>query len=49
VSLRVIEEIQAEGMDIDLLEMRSLKPLDIASIRLSLDRTHKRMLMTIVS
>ena len=37
----VIEEIQAEGMDIDLLEMRSLKPLDIASIRASLAKTHK--------
>ena len=32
---------QAEGLDIDLLEMRSLKPLDIASIRESLARTHK--------
>jgi len=37
----VIEEIQAEGMDIDLLELRSLKPLDIAGIKASLSRTHK--------
>merc|ERR1719502_727669 len=37
----VVEEIQAEGMDVDVLEMRSLKPLDIASIRESLSRTHK--------
>merc|ERR1711871_1536611 len=37
----VIEEIQAEGMDVDLLEMRSLKPLDIPAIRASLERTHK--------
>ena len=29
------------GLDIDLIEMRSLKPLDIASIRDSLSRTHK--------
>jgi len=36
----VLEEIMAEGMDIDLLEMRSLKPLDIPSIRASLERTH---------
>ena len=28
-------------MDVDLLEMRSLKPLDIPSIRESLSRTHK--------
>merc|ERR1711871_449673 len=37
----VLEEIQAEGMDVDLLEMRSLKPLDIPSIRESLARTNK--------
>jgi len=37
----VVEEIQAEGMDVDVLEMRSLKPLDIPSIRASLERTHK--------
>jgi len=36
-----LEDIQAEGMDIDLLEMRSLKPLDIPSIRASLAKTHK--------
>merc|ERR1711871_1935313 len=29
----VIEEIQAEGMDVDLIEMRSLKPLDMATIK----------------
>ncbi|KAG8469566.1 hypothetical protein KFE25_006021 [Diacronema lutheri] len=37
----VIEAIQAEGCDIDLLELRSLKPLDMDSIRTSLQRTHK--------
>merc|ERR1719456_199850 len=37
----VLEEIAAEGMDVDLLEMRSLKPLDIPTIRESLERTHK--------
>merc|ERR1719201_1946193 len=37
----VLAEIQAEGMDIDLLEMRSLKPLNIETIRESLKRTHK--------
>jgi len=37
----VLEEIQAEGMDIDLIELRSLKPLDMAGIRESLARTHK--------
>jgi pyruvate/2-oxoglutarate/acetoin dehydrogenase E1 component/TPP-dependent pyruvate/acetoin dehydrogenase alpha subunit len=37
----VLAEIQAEGLDIDLIEMRSLKPLDMATIRTSLARTHK--------
>lgn len=31
----------AQGCDIDLLELRSLKPLDMDSIRTSLQRTHK--------
>jgi len=37
----VIAEIQAEGLDIDLIELRSLKPLDIPTIRASLAKTHK--------
>jgi pyruvate/2-oxoglutarate/acetoin dehydrogenase E1 component/TPP-dependent pyruvate/acetoin dehydrogenase alpha subunit len=37
----VLPEIQAEGLDIDLIEMRSLKPLDMETIRTSLARTHK--------
>merc|ERR1711988_802537 len=37
----VVDEIQAEGMDIDLIELRSLKPLDIPTIKESLGRTHK--------
>eukprot|EP01038_Epipyxis_sp_PR26KG_P005202 gene5202-7240_t len=38
-----LEEIKAknEGVDIDLIELRSLKPLDIETIRESLKRTHK--------
>mmetsp|Transcript_11824 Transcript_11824/g.10054 ORF Transcript_11824/g.10054 Transcript_11824/m.10054 type:complete len:812 (+) Transcript_11824:36-2471(+) len=34
-------ELQAEGMDIDLIELRSLKPLDKDTIRESLTRTNK--------
>jgi len=41
----VLEEIQAEGMDVDLIELRSLKPLDVATIRDSLSRTHKVALL----
>jgi pyruvate/2-oxoglutarate/acetoin dehydrogenase E1 component len=37
----VLAEIQAEGLDVDLIELRSLKPLDIDTIRESLARTHK--------
>jgi len=37
----VLADIQAEGIDIDLIELRSLKPLDIDTIRESLARTHK--------
>ena len=43
----VITEIQAEGLDIDLIEMRSLKPLDIDTIRASLSKTHKVAILDI--
>ena len=35
------KELQAKGYDIDLIELRSLKPLDMETIRESLKRTHK--------
>lgn len=35
------KELQAQGYDIDLIELRSLKPLDVDTIRESLKRTHK--------
>jgi pyruvate/2-oxoglutarate/acetoin dehydrogenase E1 component len=37
----VIDDIKAEGFDIDLIELRSLKPLDMDTIRKSLERTNK--------
>jgi TPP-dependent pyruvate/acetoin dehydrogenase alpha subunit/pyruvate/2-oxoglutarate/acetoin dehydrogenase E1 component len=37
----VTDEIMEEGFDIDLIELRSLKPLDMDTIRTSLERTHK--------
>ena len=43
----VVEEIRAEGMDVDVLEMRSLKPLDIETIRASLSKTHKSAILDI--
>lgn len=40
ISLKEIQE-RNEGADIDLIELRSLKPLDLDTIRESLKRTHK--------
>jgi len=40
-AVNAIPEIQAAGHDIDLIELRSLKPLDLETIRESLSRTHK--------
>lgn len=36
-----IDPILAGGADIDLIELRTLKPLDLETIGLSLRRTHK--------
>ncbi len=38
---KAIEPLVANGMDIDLIELRSLKPLDIETIHKSVARTHK--------
>jgi TPP-dependent pyruvate/acetoin dehydrogenase alpha subunit/pyruvate/2-oxoglutarate/acetoin dehydrogenase E1 component len=40
-SMMAIDAIQEEGFDIDLIELRSLKPLDMETIAKSLSRTHK--------
>jgi pyruvate/2-oxoglutarate/acetoin dehydrogenase E1 component len=40
-----IEAIQEEGFDIDLIELRSLKPLDMDTISKSLSRTHKMVIL----
>jgi len=44
-SLLVIDEIVEEGFDIDLIELRSLKPLDMESISKSLERTNKCIIL----
>merc|ERR1712100_618309 len=36
-----VVDIQAEGYDVDLIELRCLKPLDLDTIQTSLKRTHK--------
>ena len=40
-----IAAIQEEGFDIDLIELRSLKPLDMETIEKSLARTHKMCIL----
>lgn len=40
-----IDAIQEEGFDIDLIELRSLKPLDMDTIRESLERTNKMCIL----
>merc|ERR1719217_1638332 len=40
-----IDAIQEEGFDIDLIELRSLKPLDMETIRESLERTNKMCIL----
>lgn len=40
-----IESIQEEGFDIDLIELRSLKPLDMETIATSMSRTHKMCIL----
>jgi len=37
--------IVEEGMDIDLIELRALKPLDLDTIRASLSKTHKLVIL----
>ena len=44
-STNSIEAIQEEGFDIDLIELRSLKPLDMDTIRESLERTNKLVIL----
>merc|ERR1712087_196385 len=44
-SQSAIEAIQEEGFDIDLIELRSLKPLDMDTIAKSLARTNKLVIL----
>jgi len=44
-ALMSIDPIKEEGFDIDLIELRSLKPLDMETIKKSLSRTHKLVIL----
>lgn len=40
-----LDDIKAKGLDIDLIDLRSLKPLDMDTIRTSLERTNKVVIL----
>jgi len=40
-----VEELKTKGYDVDLIELRTLKPLDMETIQQSLQRTHKVVLL----
>lgn len=44
-SINSIDEIKSEELDIDLIELRTLKPLDMDTIRKSLERTNKLIIL----
>jgi pyruvate/2-oxoglutarate/acetoin dehydrogenase E1 component len=44
-SMSSIDEIKIKGQDIDLIELRTLKPLDMDTIRKSLERTNKLIIL----
>jgi len=44
-AMTVIPEIQAAGFDTEVIELRSLKPLDLDTIRKSLEKTNKCILL----
>eukprot|EP00621_Florenciella_sp_RCC1693_P003325 CAMPEP_0182544870 /NCGR_PEP_ID=MMETSP1323-20130603/33755_1 /TAXON_ID=236787 /ORGANISM="Florenciella parvula, Strain RCC1693" /LENGTH=788 /DNA_ID=CAMNT_0024755961 /DNA_START=55 /DNA_END=2421 /DNA_ORIENTATION=- len=44
-SLDAMETINADGNDIELIELTSLKPLDMDTIRASLEKTHKIIIL----
>jgi pyruvate/2-oxoglutarate/acetoin dehydrogenase E1 component len=44
-SINSIEEIKSNGFDIDLIELRALKPLDMETVRNSLERTNKLIIL----
>jgi TPP-dependent pyruvate/acetoin dehydrogenase alpha subunit/pyruvate/2-oxoglutarate/acetoin dehydrogenase E1 component len=44
-SMMALESIQEEGFDIDLIELRSLKPLDMDTIKKSLSKTNKLVIL----
>lgn len=44
-SINSIKEIKSNGLDIDLIELRALKPLDMETVRNSLERTNKLIIL----
>merc|ERR1719164_37860 len=44
-SKMVLEQLQAENMDVDLIELTCLKPFDMETVKASLSRTHKVVIL----
>jgi len=44
-SLNSIDAVTEEGFDMDVIELRALKPLDMATIKKSLERTNKLIIL----
>jgi pyruvate dehydrogenase E1 component beta subunit len=43
--LKAIEQLEAEGVDVELIDLISLKPFDMATVRASIAKTHKVLIV----
>ena len=41
VSLRVVEELSQEGIEVELIDLRSIRPLDVETVLQSVKKTHR--------
>ena len=43
--LKAVEQLEAEGVDVELIDLMSLKPFDMATVRASIAKTHKVLIV----
>ncbi|MEX1316817.1 MAG: transketolase C-terminal domain-containing protein, partial [Synechococcaceae cyanobacterium] len=43
--LKAVEQLEAEGVDVELIDLISLKPFDMATVRASVAKTHKVLIV----
>lgn len=43
--LKAVEQLEAEGVDVELIDLISLKPFDMATVRASIAKTHKVLIV----